>query len=446
MAKKGNIVNKSKNNLKFIMLALVAVGWLCTVMTLTENEDEEAQEALILQAQKYLEDDIYIRAVNNYKKAINNYTTDRNQQLQTELLEIYLEAEMMDEYYSLIESRIGAKTAEEQEYLALASYYLEKNSIAKAVSILQSGIALYENEEMIMLREQNIYENSRKEIGTQELIQPSEDWIIPAFNGEKWGYLNQKGDIKLNYIYDEVTRFCNGYAVVKLDGVYNVINEQGQRYGLDKNNLDGVADISAKSVIGIKDGKYYIYSYAFNLRTEEAFDAIYVNDNGLYVVRRDDKWAVLDSELEVIVDYELTDVAVNSTGNVFNDNYAMVNDGTGYYRINAKGQAGSEIRFADAKGYEGGLTAVANEEGKWGFCNSSGELIVDFQYEEAMSFSSNLAAVKVRGKWGYINRYNDMIIDADYEEANPFVGEKALVKNSLGHYELITLKHYDLFN
>ena len=443
MARKGNIVKRSKSNLNLLLIAALVVGWICAVMTLTDNEDEEAQEALIVQAQTYLEDKLYIRAISNYKNAINNYTTDKNLQLQTELLGIYLEAGMTEEYYSLVETRIKASTAEEAEYITLANYYLALDGISKALTTLQTGIDQYDNAEMIQLREQHIYESKVEEIGVQEVIQPADDGLIPAFDGEKWGYVEDDGGVELPFIYDEATRFCNGYAVVKLNGVYTVINEKGQWYGIDKVGLDGVADISANSVIGIKDGKYQIYSRSFNLRTEEAFDNLYVNDNGLYVVQRDGKWAILDANLEVIVDYVLTDVAVNSGGNVFYNNYAMVNDGTGFYRINANGEALSEVRFADAKGYEGGLAAVANEAGKWGFANSIGEMIVDFQYEDAQSFSSQLAAVKANGKWGYINRYNDMIIDNEYVEAYPFVGATALAKTNLGSYELITLKYYD---
>lgn len=444
MAKRKNIVKKAKGDLKLLVIAMLAVGWFCAVMILTDNGEEEAQQALIVKAQEYLEDDIYIRAVNNYKQAISNYTTDKNMELEKELLGIYWEAGMVEEYDSLVESRISAGTAEEQEYLALAYRYLESQSISKAIHVLQSGILKYGNKEMISLREQYIYETKVREVGVQEARQPSEDWIIPAFDGEKWGYLDKDGSIKLDFIYEEVTQFCNGYAVVKYDGQYNVINEKGQRYALDKNGLDQVIDISSSSVIGSKAGKCYIYSRSLNLRTEEAFDAIYVNDNGFYVVKRDGKWAVLNKNLDTVVDYVLTDVAVGSTGNVFNGKYAMVKDGTGYYRIDSEGKALSEIRFEDAKGYEGGLVAVADANGKWGFANSAGEMIVDFQYEDAKSFSSSLAAVKTNGKWGYINRYNDMILEAKYEEAYPFIDDTALVKNHLGRYELITLKYYDL--
>lgn len=445
MAKKGNIVSRTKGNLVLVVLALLAMIWLCAISVLTDNSEEEEQLALINTAKTYLEDDLYVKAVEKYKTAIKNYNTEHNEILEIELLLIYLEAGMLEDYYSFITERIGKGTATEEEYVALGRHYIQNGSARNAFNVLQPGIKKFSSEEMIQMQEQILYEYKDKEIESGTLRQPSDEWLIPDFNGEKWGYLAFDGSVSLDYIYDEVTNFIGGLAVVKLDGVYTVIDTNGYWNAVDKNALDAVTDISSLAIIGVKDGKYQVYSKALKNIADVQFDELYANDNSTFMAKKDGKWAILSKQLEPITEYKFTDVVLNSQGKVFKEGYAMVKDEAGYFLINKAGEEMYSTRYAHAKGYEGGHCAVADANGNWGFANLKGELIVDYQYEDAKSFSDRLAAVQTDGKWGYINQYNDIKIDAKYEDAFPFVEGSALAKNDEGFYELITLRYYDYF-
>jgi len=53
--------------------------------------------------------------------------------------------------------------------------------------------------------------------------------------------------------------------------------------------------------------------------------------------------------------------------------------------------------------------------------------IVSPQYDSVMRFSEDLLAVKKDGKWGYIDKIGDIIIDFNYHIAYPFSEGKALV-------------------
>ena len=87
------------------------------------------------------------------------------------------------------------------------------------------------------------------------------------------------------------------------------------------------------------------------------------------------------------------------------------------------------MRYADAKAPESnGYIAVANEEGLWGFINQQGEVVIDYQYVDAKSFSQHLAAEKVGGSWGYISEKNVLVIEQFIEAAEPFHNGIAQVK------------------
>lgn len=445
MAKKGNVVKKSKSSLQLLLIVLIVAGWLLTLTSLIIDEEADAQEELITKAQNYLEDKLYIRAIKNYETALQNYQTKDNFTYETELLGIYLEAEMMEEYYNLLSQRYENQTSLEEEYLILARYYVEEDEIDQALSVLNTGIELFENDEMIQLREKIRYELDETEVLIIDAIQPEENWIIPTYDGTKWGYMNQKGKMVLDFIYEEATPFCGDYAVVKLDGVYTLIDKEGYWNAVDKIGLDKVLDISASAIVGVKDGVCQIYTRTFQPATEESFEHVYLNDNGLYVVKKDSKWAILDEKLKPVTDYVFTDVAVNSQGSIFTGDYAVVKDENGYCHIDSRGNALYETRFVDAKGYEGGLIAVANKDGKWGFANGEGEMIVDYKYGDAYSFSSQLAAVEYGGEWGYINYYNQMVIEPIFVQAYPFINRYALVSTQTGSYKILTLEYFDSF-
>ena len=120
-------------------------------------------------------------------------------------------------------------------------------------------------------------------------------------------------------------------------------------------------------------------------------------------------------------------------------------DEQGYYLIYPNGEACFDTRFADAKGIESGLVAVADSEGRWGYCNEKGEVVIDCQYEDAKSFSSKLGAVKYAGKWGYVNQYNTMVIENVYEDVTPFYGELACFWDEQGYLGFLELQYYDVY-
>ena len=54
-------------------------------------------------------------------------------------------------------------------------------------------------------------------------------------------------------------------------------------------------------------------------------------------------------------------------------------------------------------------------DGKYGYINERGEMVIPCQYDSAGNFSSNgLARVKIDGKYGYINEKGEVVIPAEY--------------------------------
>ena len=127
------------------------------------------------------------------------------------------------------------------------------------------------------------------------------------------------------------------------------------------------------------------------------------------------------------------------------DGLARVEDCQG--RIYFIDKNGNEA-FAPIKGlkmdglwFSEGMLPVKNDEGKFGFINTRGELVIDciwdgwsgipcgFAGASPLCFSEGLVAVKdVFGKWGYINREGKVVIPCKWSQASYFSDGLARVK------------------
>lgn len=77
------------------------------------------------------------------------------------------------------------------------------------------------------------------------------------------------------------------------------------------------------------------------------------------------------------------------------------------------------------------------EDGKWGFINAKGRLVVSPQFDAAEQFSDGLAAVMKKNRWGYINRKGKLVIPARYDRAGAFSEGLALARLITGYWEVI---------
>ena len=75
-----------------------------------------------------------------------------------------------------------------------------------------------------------------------------------------------------------------------------------------------------------------------------------------------------------------------------------------------------------------GLCGV-QKNGKWGFINASNELIVPFIYDKVRKFKDGLAAVQKHGRWGYIDKSGNEVIPKVYADAKGFYEGLAAVKS-----------------
>ena len=85
-----------------------------------------------------------------------------------------------------------------------------------------------------------------------------------------------------------------------------------------------------------------------------------------------------------------------------------------------------DIDYTKVRHFSQGHSAF-QENGKWGFINTAGEVVVEPQYDECHDYQNGYAAVKINGKWGYIDTKHNLVIAPEFQDVEDFKNGLAIV-------------------
>lgn len=147
-------------------------------------------------------------------------------------------------------------------------------------------------------------------------------------------------------------------------------------------------------------------------------------------------YATLTKEqLERISDFEVYPTMIMECGMGFSDGLAKVFvDGKAGF-INSKGEIVVKPQFKDAGRFRESLAPVEFENGKWGYINRRGEVVIKPDFDWALMFRENRALVQIGKKWGYIDNAGGIVIKPQFDHADSF-------SEGLAHVQLYREKYY----
>jgi DNA polymerase III epsilon subunit-like protein len=269
---------------------------------------------------------------------------------------------------------------------------------------------------MVLYREKIRYVNRRGDI---EIV-PNENSTNAKLQGAsiqppgreygdyncKYGFINQFSDdlVFLPFIYQRITEFHNGKAVVKKNNKYGFINIYGE-------------ELTPFIYIFISDKEKY---YDWHI--------IYLDKKCGYIDRN-----TFSFPIPLIYDnigwfQNDTDVKVDDTDE--NHNFFAIaqakKDGKWGF-INRIGEEVISFIYEDIKDISEGLRGI-KKENKWGFINFHGEEVISPNYDDIGAFSEGLVAAKINGKWGFIDKKGNPIIPFIYFTVSKFVDGKSMIQ------------------
>ena len=95
--------------------------------------------------------------------------------------------------------------------------------------------------------------------------------------------------------------------------------------------------------------------------------------------------------------------------------------------------------YSNKEALKGNKIFAATNNGKWGFVDSNGNILLDYQYEKATDLNEyGFAGIKLDGKWGVVNSEGKVILEPQYiinTQLEPsFIGEYYKVEFGFGEF------------
>lgn len=283
--------------------------------------------------------------------------------------------------------------------------------------------------------------------------------LIPVKSGEKWGYINNKGEYKINPQFKDAQFFRDGLArVLSVDGKVGYITEDG-KYKIPSKFKDGTPfqeglafvvsdggyptciDKSGETQFQLKQAKYAFW-FSEGLAMFQTLDnkfgfvdktgKVVVNpqfeyarpfNEGYAAVCQNKKWGFIDQSGKIVINPQFDGVMDfhNGKASFFNGKQCGFIDVKGSYVINPQFDYAMSMSEGMASVYSGKLFGYIGEDGK---------IIINPQFDEALSFKNNLALIKQSDKYGYINKEGKIEINPQFDEATTFFGDIAYVKSA----------------
>lgn len=300
-------------------------------------------------------------------------------------------------------------------------------------------------------------------------VKQVEPILIPYRKGDKWGYCDVKGNIKIPCVHDEVGCFeRNGLAIFQEkyghSSHYGLLNKQGQIilpaiYDYIGPCSEGLWCVWSKlnsQLKAVNENGVEIMQCQLEHFDHDTYETAF-HDGLVKVGNLDGMYGYINLNGDLAIPYQFPHA------DDFCDGLAPVSeyfgDGEyGYGYIDKNGQwvidpmYGSASKFSYGWGvlstccyvskwgkvldpfptvrpFSDGMGNVQNGNcGEWGYIDITGKISIFSEFEAPSDFSEGLAPAKLNGKWGYIDKKGQVVIPYQFDFANEFKDGFAAVK------------------
>lgn len=163
----------------------------------------------------------------------------------------------------------------------------------------------------------------------------------------------------------------------------------------------------------------------------------WANQDGIIKVKNaEGKFGFLDMNGNTIADYQFEEAGAFSEG-LASVGY-RIQLGDGFYRpmssyIDTTGNLTGEYANFSREDYSEGYAVstgytVSTGNGKSGYINTAGELVIERIYDLARPFKDGYAAVRMNGKFGFIDKSGTLRVECKYDRAEDFSEDRAAVQ------------------
>lgn len=429
----------------FVAVVLLMVFSWCFVFLNGANSHQEYMNYLD-SAEIFLNKQIYVDAIACYKKALEIYPDDLDTKLK--LAKTYKTANMFESYESYCLELSKTYVENEDVVIMLGDYYVEVGEKKEAIDWYKASLPKFKDSVLIKDRL-----NSLRSVFTT--YYHDYGYISSFYNGyavykssEKFGIVDESDNIIVKAKFDEIGVFDRNselrLAPVKLEGECYYIDLDGNRRLVPDEKYDYLGSFDKNGYAVFK--KLNKYGYIDKKLDEiiSGFDyASSFYDSSIAAVKKGNEWYLINDSFKPIDDKKYEEIKVDDLGRASRSNIVFAKQNGKYMMIDSYGKEITKPIFDDVDFFvsPNEYAAVKINE-KWGFINIKGEVVIEPNFEEALSFSCGLAPVKDNELWGYIDTTGTFVITPQFNMAKSFSndGVAAVLKSN---WNLIKLEYYN---
>lgn len=279
------------------------------------------------------------------------------------------------------EGKYGVISSNGQKVLD-AKYDEIKNIYGNNMYVVKEGTKL-----KIIDKEKTYLENEFEDVKQINLN------YITAKKNSKYGIIDVTGQIKVDYIYDDLTYAYTDTYIAKKQGKYGVINISGE--------------------------EKIPFNYSYINYIEEA--------NCISAQKENSQTQIYDKDINVKAEGILSEV--NKDKNFIK---MRVDENYKYYNFKLEEKENTEILTSNT-------IFLSKKQGKYGYINEKGVVVVDYIYDDATEQNKyGYASVKKDGKWGAIDKTGKLIVEPKYTLENnliiDFIGTYYLAEDINANY------------
>lgn len=310
----------------------------------------------------------------------------------------------------------------------------------------------------------------KKMINVEPNSKISNETYYAAFEDNKYGVINSKGEIIIAPGYEELIIvpdqnkdvFICTYDIDYTQGTYKtkVLNSKNEEIYTEYDKVEALSNYDNNNNISYnnsvlkveKDGKYGLITIDGKQIVNCQYDKIYSligNENSI-VVEKDGKVGVIDNNGRMVVEEKYKEIKKLSDN--YKSGYIVVSEDNSYGTVDCANNTILECKYAEIKPiYDNGIYVVkgttgynavdkagtvltkkeyqdikdvkldeiiVKENDKYGVIKTTGEQVVPCSYEDISFISTNNFIVKNNGKYGIIGSNNEYVIDNKYQYIN----------------------------
>lgn len=242
----------------------------------------------------------------------------------------------------------------------------------------------------------------------------------------KYGYitvsniLNNTLQWELPCIYEDAKRFYEGYAPVKINGKWGIIDQKGEIvidfiYDFMSEVTNNLAIAGTYGESSHKIDTFHLYNFNRDIVFDYDYDYYMGISDNMVLFKNEDNQAVYIREYGGPIIIEEPYVATSH----FHNQIALIMVNNTYQFIDILGNNIYQEIYDDAYDFSNGVAAI-KKDGSWGFINEFGVFLIEPIYDKVSSFSNDFAFASESNQ--------SFIID---KEGNKYLEDLKLVEISL---------------